>query len=268
VLVAALVVAAASVGVVPASATGTPRFSDVAPDRFYAEPVEWARSVGVVVGYSAACFLPDEPATRAEVAVVLYRALGSPDTIDAVHPFTDVALGWQTDAVSWLYVNGLTTGIDDTSFGPGRLATRAEVATFIWRAAGRPESETVSTFFDVTKPWQVPAVTWLQQSGISSGRSPSIFDPEATITRGELVTLVWRWQDRPDGPVDLTPSQPRNCMVEVGRCVEMFPGALVAALESAHPGTRVTVAVRDLRTGCSYDLNPDLVITTSSVIKA
>jgi hypothetical protein len=167
-----------------------------------------------------------------------------------------------------LFGTGLTTGTGPTTFEPDRPATRAEVVTLLWRIAGRPVATTQTRFPDVTKSWQREAVAWSEESGIALGRSPSTFDPDAAVTRAELVTFIWRSRGRPSGPSDLVAVAPRHCLVEIGRCSTIFPAELSVALASAHPGTHFTASVHDLRTGCHYELNPGLVLTTASVIKA
>lgn len=267
-IVAAVLVVATPAFSPPSSAADvgpTSRFSDVDDDRFFTEPVGWARQTGVINGYTDHCFLPDAVATRAEVVTVIHRAMGSPAAL-ASHPFTDLTGEWQDAAVGWAAETGVTTGIGMTTFAPDRAATRAEVATFIWRAAGRPAGTTMP-FLDVTRDWQRPAVAWMAEAGITTGRDERTFAPDAHVTRGELVTFVWRWFDRPEGPLQ-QPGPLRNCAVDTGRCVDLFAAPRVAAWQSAHPNARFTAAVHDHRTGCTYHLHPELALTTASVIKA
>lgn len=247
-------------------AADTPaRFADVDAERFYGDAVEWAREAGIVTGLTPSCFVPQRAATRAEIVVVLHRLLGG-DSDE--HPFVDVTAPWQLAAVGWAAASGVTTGIDATHFAPDRSATRAEVATMIWRAAGRPSVDATLPFDDVTAAWQLDPVRWMAFEGHTTGRSPTVFDPEAPVTRGELLTFVWRWQDRPAPPADLVAAEPRNCLVETGTCADPFPTGTEAALAGRWPGRRFTTHVRDLRTGCVYELHPGLALTTASVIKA
>ena len=147
------------------------RFSDVDDDRFFTEPIAWAQSTGVVTGYTEHCFLPDAAATRAEVVTVIHRALDSPaPTTD--HAFTDLTGSWQEAPVGWAAETGVTTGTTATTFDPSRAATRAEVAAFVWRAAGRPPPGPVP-FVAVIRDWQRPAVGWMAANEITTGRSPT-----------------------------------------------------------------------------------------------
>ena len=265
VVIAAVAVAAGAASAEP-EASGPSRFSDVDASAYYSEAIAWARDAGVVTGYTDACFVPDDSATRGEVMAVIHRALEEPPTSGS-HPFTDVTVEWQQAPLDWAAENGITHGTGPTTFNPGRAATRAHVAIYLWRASGRPAAEP-SRFVDVTQRWQISPVGWMVAEGITAGRSATRFDPEADVTRGELVTFVWRWLGSPAGPADLDDGPVVNCDVDIGRCSTLFDEAFVDEIAAAHPGARFTAAVHDHRTGCAYRLNPGLAITTASVIKA
>lgn len=253
----------------PAGAQGAPTaFADVEPGRFYADPVEWAHERGIVRGVVPACFLPDRYATRAEVATVLQRLL-APDTTAITHPFVDVDAAWQQVPVAWMADNDLTTGVSPTEFAPDRVATRAMIGTFLWRIEGRPAVDGIThPFVDVAASWQREPVEWLWREGFTTGRSATRFVPDAPVTRGELMTFIWRWQGEPPAPTDLVAPEPIDCLVATGTCADVFPAAVVAAFDAEAGGRRVTAHVHDHRTGCTYALQPGLEITTASVIKA
>ena len=261
---AALVTAAvlATVPALPADATPDRRFSDVADDRYYAEPIAWARQAGVVNGYTEHCFGPDLTATRGEVMAMIHRALGEPEP-GGDHPFTDVGADWQQAPVAWAHENQITTGTTPTTFAPNAPATRAEIGAFMWRASGRPVAD-APPFVDVVRDWQLAPVGWMAATGITTGRTATMFDPDKPVTRAELVTFLFRWLD-PVEPGQLTPAEERNCDVDLGVCSDVFGDAFVASLPT---GVTWTAAVHDHRTGCWYHLNEGRVVTTASVIKA
>lgn len=265
VAVATVLIGALAASITPAAAEPATRFSDVAGDRYFTEPIAWARQTGVVEGYTDHCFLPDASATRAESVAVLHRALGEPAGTSE-HGFTDLTGAWQDSPVRWAVASGVTTGTTATTFEPDRPASRAEVAAFVWRAAGRPAAASDSPFDDVRREWQQTAVGWMAEQGITTGRSTTTFDPDAAVTRAELVAFVWRWLGRPAGP-DLPEGPVRNCAVDTGRCASMFDAASIEAWRALAPGARFTAAVHDHRTGCEYHLEPQLELTTASVIK-
>ncbi|MEZ5165501.1 MAG: S-layer homology domain-containing protein [Acidimicrobiales bacterium] len=244
------------------------RFADVPRGRFFSDAVEWAHALGVVTGVTAECFVPDRPATRAEVAAVLQRLL-APDARSTSHPFADVDGAWQQIPVAWMASTGATTGTTPTQFSPDTPATRAMVGTFLWRLAGRPSTGAPThRFVDVRAEWAQDAVEWMWREGITTGRSTTVFAPDEPVTRAELLTFVWRWQGQPEVGAALVAAEPTNCLVATRTCAAVFSPAVIGELDRLAAGRRVTAAVHDLRTGCTYDLHPGLVITTASVIKA
>ena len=116
------------------------------------------------------------------------------------NPFVDVAEGaYYYDAVLWAAENGITGGTSATTFSPAVTCTRAQTVTFLWRAAGSPEPETtVCPFEDVTADkYYYDAVLWAVENGITVGTSATTFSPNATVTRAQNVTFLWRWAESP-----------------------------------------------------------------------
>lgn len=109
--------------------------SDVAGDAYYAEAVRWALSVGITTGTSADQFSPDATCTREQAVTFLWRAAGSP-AVSGESAFEDVgADDYYARAVAWAAQNGVTNGISQTLFGSGNDCTRAQIVTFLYRAA-------------------------------------------------------------------------------------------------------------------------------------
>lgn len=116
------------------------------------------------------------------------------------NPFVDVADGvYYYDAVLWAAENGITGGTSATTFSPSAACTRAQTVTFLWRAAGSPEPETTNMpFTDVVEgSYYYDAVLWAVENGITSGTSATTFSPDATVTRAQNVTFLWRWAESP-----------------------------------------------------------------------
>jgi uncharacterized repeat protein (TIGR02543 family) len=114
--------------------------------------------------------------------------------------FSDVPTGiWYTDPVTWAATNGITDGTSDTTFSPMQSCTRAQVVTFLWRAAGSPKpSTTSSAFADVpTGTWYTDAVNWAVEQGITDGTSATTFSPMQYCTRAQVVTFLWRANGEP-----------------------------------------------------------------------
>ena len=122
-----------------------------------------------------------------------------------VNPFEDVAEGkYYYDAVLWAVQNDITNGVDDTHFAPSSDATRAQMVTFLWRAAGMPEPETKSNpFVDVPDDaYYAKAVLWASEAGITNGTDATHFSPKKVCTRGEFVTFLYRFRESPKSEAD------------------------------------------------------------------
>ena len=97
------------------------------------------------------------------------------------------------EAVKWAVDKGITNGLSDTMFGPYEPCTRAQIVTFLWRAAGSPEPKTASSFTDVpANAYYAKAVAWAVENGITNGMTATEFAPDATCTRGQSVTFLYR----------------------------------------------------------------------------
>lgn len=110
--------------------------------------------------------------------------------------FVDVAKSdYYYDAVKWAVDNGVTTGVTDTIFAPGNPCTRAQTVTFLWRAAGMPQAANrVNPFTDVSvNDYYYEAVLWAVENGITGGTTATTFSPNATCTRAQMVTFLWRY---------------------------------------------------------------------------
>ena len=112
----------------------------------------------------------------------------------AATSFVDVpANAYFADAVKWAVKSGVTNGLSDTMFGPYESCTRAQIVTFLWRAAGSPEPKTASSFTDVpVSAYYAKAVAWAVENGITNGMTATMFAPDATCTRGQSVTFLHR----------------------------------------------------------------------------
>ena len=118
-----------------------------------------------------------------------------------VCPFADVAEdSYYYDAVMWAAKEGITSGADATHFLPDALCQRAQVVTFLWRAAGSPEPETtVNPFVDVAEgSYFYKAVLWALEQGITNGVDERHFAPFGNCSRAQVVTFLWRAEGCPE----------------------------------------------------------------------
>ena len=126
---------------------------------------------------------------------VTVAATFKPLTTTGKHPFTDVPAGaYYEDAVVWAVGKNITTGMSATTFDPNGSCTRAQIVTFLWRAAGSPEPKTMKGFDDVaSNAYYAKAVAWAVENGITTGTSASKFSPNDPCTRTQAVTFLFRY---------------------------------------------------------------------------
>ncbi|MFT5201875.1 MAG: hypothetical protein ACI9C1_001256 [Candidatus Aldehydirespiratoraceae bacterium] len=184
-------------------ATAASGFGDVKTDRFYTEAVAWMVGEDITTGVEPGCFGPAQHVTRGQIAAFLHRldtSLGN-DPVATRHPFADVTASYQQEPVGWLHGEGLTTGVSPTTFEPNAALTRGQFAALVWRYAGSPEPTTALPFSDVTTGWQLQAVAWMAEQGITTGTSPVAFSPDAFVTRGQAAAFLFRFVE----PVEVAP---------------------------------------------------------------
>ena len=169
-------------------------FSDIKPSEYYADAVAWAVEKKITNGTSATTFSPDETCTRGQIVTFLWRAAGEPKPAGSTNPFTDVkASEYYYNAVLWAVEQGITTGTSATTFSPNDGCTRGQVATFLWRFAGKPTAAVSNPFADVKAgTYYYDAILWAVENGITNGTSATTFEPESTCTRGQIVTFLYR----------------------------------------------------------------------------
>ena len=110
--------------------------------------------------------------------------------------FVDVpADAYYYDAVLWAAENGITGGTSDTTFSSNAPCTRAQIVTFLWRAAGSPVVNYAMNFSDVpADAYYAEAVRWAASLGITTGTGNGMFSPDATCTRAQAMAFIWRSQ--------------------------------------------------------------------------
>ena len=151
-------------------------------------------------GYTFAGWFSDKALTKAVTSVKLTAnttvyAKWTQNGGTAQNPFVDVKEGaYYYDAVLWAVEQKITSGTSATTFSPDASCTRAQMVTFLWRAAGSPKVENgKNPFVDVkADAYYYDAVLWAVEKGVTSGTSATTFSPDATVTRGQTVTFLYR----------------------------------------------------------------------------
>ena len=167
-------------------------FADVATDAYYYDAVKWAVEKGVTNGVSETLFGPDQACTRAQIVTFLWRAAGSPEPKSG-SSFTDVAAdAYYAKAVAWAVENGITKGTSETTFHPDETCTRAQGVTFLYRALGKLAAAQAG-FTDVAADsYYADAVNWAAENGVTKGISETLFGPDGSCTRAQIVTFLYR----------------------------------------------------------------------------
>lgn len=183
-------------------------FTDVAPNGYYAEAVDWAFERGIATGYSSDLFGPHEPVLRWHMAAFLWRYRGQPSTVSSSH-FSDLEGLWYADAVNWMAEARITAGTEGRRFEPDAALTRAQVITFLWRMAGRPHptspiplEEPVHPLFH-ERPYPFDDVApnayfrqsahWAELNGISEGVGERTFGGDLPVDRAQALTFLYRY---------------------------------------------------------------------------
>ena len=164
----------------------------ITPDKGYAvaKVLVDGKSVGAVTSYTF------KNVTKGHtIEAVFMKSNGNPQT----GVFVDVAEGsYYEEAIDWAVEKGITNGVSSNTFAPNDPCTRAQIVTFLWRAAGSPAPKSMSSFTDVpADAFYAKAVAWAVENGITSGTGESKFSPNSTCTRAQAVTFLYRASGSP-----------------------------------------------------------------------
>ena len=164
----------------------------ITPDKGYAvaKVLVDGKSVGAVKSYTFKNVTKDHT-----IEAIFMKSNGNPQT----GVFVDVAEGsYYEEAIDWAVEKGITNGVSSNMFAPNDPCTRAQIVTFLWRAAGSPAPKSMSSFTDVpADAFYAKAVAWAVENGITSGTGESKFSPNATCTRAQSVTFLYRASGSP-----------------------------------------------------------------------
>ena len=171
-------------------------FTDIPSGAYYENAVIWAADEGITGGTSATTFDPNGICTRAQAVTFLWRAAGSPAP-KSMNSFADVpADAYYAKAVAWAVENGITSGTGGGKFSPDATCTRAQIVTFLYRAAGSPAVSGGSVFSDVKAgAYYADAVTWAANKGITGGIGNGLFGSDNNCTRAQIVTFLYRYME-------------------------------------------------------------------------
>jgi hypothetical protein len=163
---------------------------------YFDQAVRWLRANDITHGAGRpGHYSPDTNVTRAQMAAFLWRAAGSP-TGHPDHGFRDIPRGSYYDhAVRWLRANDITHGAGRPGhYSPDTNVTRAQMAAFLWRAAGSPTGHPDHGFRDIPRgSYYDHAVRWLRANDITHGAGrPGHYSPDTNVTRAQMAAFLWR----------------------------------------------------------------------------
>ncbi len=176
-------------------------FTDVKEGDYFFQPVLWAVDKEVTGGVSADKFAPATGCSRAQMVTFLWRAAGKPWASANKH-FSDVAEGsYYKEAVEWAVAAGITRGISEDKFNPKGQVTREQLASFIYRyAQSKGQGFTGAWAFPLdygdagkVSSWADEAVHWCVMKEILGGTGSAMLSPQGTATRGQIVTMLYRY---------------------------------------------------------------------------
>lgn len=171
-------------------------FPDVSPQDWFAPGVAWAVEAGVTRGTGGG-FSPHSPCTRAQILTFLYRAAGQPSLPPAENPFQDVTPDdYFYRPALWAAQTGLIQG---DRFAGASPCTRGEAVEYLWQLSGCPQGGAEFSFPDVPEDDPLaPAAAWAAEQGVVRGKG-GLFCPRQICTRGEIVTLLFRFLGNGEG---------------------------------------------------------------------
>ncbi|MGY3712165.1 S-layer homology domain-containing protein [Lactococcus petauri] len=163
----------------------------------YKNYINWAYNVGITTGYTLTSYKPDYSVTRGEMAVFLSRLAGSPSYSAPFNVYYDV--GQYKTQILWLTATTVTNGTAPY-YNPNGAVTRGQMAAFLHRVAkdtGKAPSTAHydSPFKDVSGNMFANDIGWLNSKKITTGYTPTTFNPDGNVTRGEMATFLKRFYD-------------------------------------------------------------------------
>jgi hypothetical protein len=168
-------------------------YTDIPVSSYFYEAVNWADLLGITEGVGEGKFDPLGDCTRGQMVTFLWRAAGKPEPQTAECPFTDIdANAYYYKAILWAYENGITDGVNGSSFDPEGTVGRGQSVTFLCRALGG-KAEGSTPFEDVAEGlYYSDAVSWAYENGVTDGTSATSFSPDDDCLRCQIVTFLYR----------------------------------------------------------------------------
>ena len=167
-------------------------YSDVAAGAWYYDAARYATENGLMKGVGGGHFAPNDTLTRAQLVQILYNRAGRP-AVQTGSRFSDVGPGaWYADAIAWAASEKIVSGVGGGRFAPNDPITREQLATTLWRYAGRPAAGGTLSFPDADQAagYALDALRWAVENGVINGKSGGILDPKGLATRAQTAQML------------------------------------------------------------------------------
>ena len=168
-------------------------FIDVYSTHWAFPYIEAIADAGLTSGYPDGTYRPENPVTRAEMAVFLLNGMSvTAPAIDGSHPFSDISGHWAASYIEELFDQGITGGYPDGTYRPENLVTRAEMAVFLLKGIGitPPPMDGSDPFTDINLHWAEIFIEELFDQGITGGYPDGTYRPENRVTRAEMAVFL------------------------------------------------------------------------------
>ena len=191
------------------AADKTQAFTDVSKQDYFYDAVNWATQKEITSGVSKDTFAPARECTRADFVTFLWRAAGKP-VVNFPMNFSDVKEdAYYAEAVRWAASLGIVTGLSKTTFGPTSAVTREQAVTMLWRFAKQQGFDTTQggmaireyADFESLSEYAREAMAWAVNAGVLKGSDNRLL-PDASCTRAQLVTLLYRLESQTTDKTD------------------------------------------------------------------
>ena len=173
-------------------------FADVKQTDYFYDSVLWAVDQGVTTGTSESTFSPNALCSQSQILTFLWRAAGQPAPQDSGNPFTNPQITpdqFYYEPLLWAYHAYM---VGDPGVNPDQPCTRLEAVYYIWCVAGCPDASAPAPFTDVDNPFMANVVAWAVEAGVTTGTSANTFSPNATCTRAQIATFLYRYFSQED----------------------------------------------------------------------
>jgi hypothetical protein len=190
-------------------------FSDVGPNQFFQDGVEWAKAWGLVNGFANGTYRPDNPVLRGQIVNMLFHLMDEPPG-SPPHGFVDVpANAFFRQGLDWAKAEGLVNGFPGNRYRPGDAVNRGQLVNMLWNMVGRPDGSPPHGFVDVpARAFYGPALDWARAQGLVNGFAGNRYRPTDPVKRGQVAAILYNLARNPQAWTAFEGALPRTTLLE------------------------------------------------------